>query len=1397
MNNQEFATNEITVIGTVSDNVDQPQAIPVTVNGDSVSVESDGSFSYPLILTEGPNTITIVATDTSGNSNTVTRTVTYTPSVVADTTAPMLIVTSPVNNQEFATNEITVIGTVSDNVDQPQAIPVTVNGDSVSVESDGSFSYLLILTEGHNTITIVATDTAGNSNTVIRTVTYTPPVVADTTAPMLIVTSPVNNQEFATNEISVIGTVSDNVDLPQAIPVTVNGDSVSVATDGSFSYPLILTEGSNTITIVATDTSGNPNTVTRTVTYTPPVVADTTAPMLIVTSPMNNQVFEINEITVSGYATDDSGILSVTVNGDPVSVAADGSFSVVTFLTGGLNSITVIATDASDNHNPATVIRNVTYTPPVVEDTTAPMLVVSTPINGTVHTDYVTVSGFATDDSGIYIVTVNGVPTSLQLSGAFSFDLTLYSGSNHITISAIDNSPQHNSVTLMRNVIYLPVVADTTPPTLIVNQPVSDQTFYTNLITVSGIVSDMSGIQSVTVNGDMIPVAPSGSFSTQLILVEGPTTITVIAADNSPQHNIATVTRTVTYIPIVEDTTPPTLIVNQPTNGTVPINQITLSGTAYDPSGIYSVTVNGNAIAVNPDGSFSTSLILVNGLNVITVNAIDDSPQGNIATVTRTVTYTPPVVEDTTPPTLIVNQPANGTTVYTDHVTVSGSASDSSGIRSVTVNGVSVTLSNGTFGTTVWLNEGDNSIVVSAVDDSSNLNTKTVTRIVNYVILPDTTPPSITISFPTQGMNIISSDNTIHVTGSATDDTGIYSISVNGSVIAVDTSTMPVVFDTIVSLVPGSNTIVANATDNSTNHNTNSISVTINYTLPIVEPGPAYNITLSANPTKLIADGTDTATILAYVTDANGTAVIDGTVVSFTTTDGTLSDAWALTYNGRANVTLTSSLNPCTAVVTASSGSASTTLSIPFEASAPLSGWYWNVNMGIVHSPLTNVKNCSAEISGGVVTIYTTTETAAEIGAAPETTMIIYIDGSTLNITLQNPVVEGDHVTCTVSNILLNNAKLRSNFTITGIGIVESEIDVQFSNNCSLSGYTFLMTQHASIDDVNTSMKYIIANSTMDLTPLDLDENTAQVLQAFVKGAKAGDIVNVSIVLTVPLQWFNSVAGGDENNVWLFMVSDDGVVERLPLFIVSQTSDTVTFGAYTTHFSVFALVGKTPTVPTPTPTPARGGGGGAAAPPALPINVPIDQTTGMVTKTTTLPVEKATLTIPAGTFVKDAEGNPLSTSIITLYTPTTAESVGAIAAYEFGPSGTTFDPAIDLVISYDPADIPAGFTESDLVIRMWDGTAWIDLDTSVDTMAHTATAKVSHFTIFALFAAPPVAPPPVAPTPPVVTPTVPPVTPTPTPPPPFPVVPMVVVLVIVAAVIIVAVAYVMLRRRKA
>ncbi|RZN37168.1 MAG: hypothetical protein EFT35_06655 [Methanophagales archaeon ANME-1-THS] len=224
------------------------------------------------------------------------------------------------------------------------------------------------------------------------------------------------------------------------------------------------------------------------------------------------------------------------------------------------------------------------------------------------------------------------------------------------------------------------------------------------------------------------------------------------------------------------------------------------------------------------------------------------------------------------------------------------------------------------------------------------------------------------------------------------------------------------------------------------------------------------------------------------------------------------------------------------------------------------------------------------------------------------------------------------------------------------------------------------------------------------------------------------------------------------------------------------------------------------TMPEISPTPpvevrGRDSSGGAA--PEAPMNVPIDPATGAVTSTTTLTVDRATLTVPAGAIVKDAEGKPLSTPITMLHTATIAESVGALTAYDFGPSGTTFSPPIDLVIAYDPADIPQGFRESDLVIRMWDGTTWVDLDTTIDTVTHTATAKVSHFTLFALFAVPPAMPTPT----PIVTPAVTlAVTPAPTSTPPvfkLPAMSIVVVVIIalVIAVIIIAGAYRMRRRR--
>jgi hypothetical protein len=89
--------------------------------------------------------------------------------------------------------------------------------------------------------------------------------------------------------------------------------------------------------------------------------ADIISPTLIITSPISDPTVTTPTITVSGTATDDTGVTILTVNGNAVTVESDGSFTTTVSLTNGMNTITVVATDAASNT--ATQSITVTYTP--------------------------------------------------------------------------------------------------------------------------------------------------------------------------------------------------------------------------------------------------------------------------------------------------------------------------------------------------------------------------------------------------------------------------------------------------------------------------------------------------------------------------------------------------------------------------------------------------------------------------------------------------------------------------------------------------------------------------------------------------------------------------------------------------------------------------------------------------------------------------------------------------------------------------------------------------------------------------------------------------------------------------------------------------------------------------
>ena len=213
-----------------------------------------------------------------------------------------------------------------------------------------------------------------------------------------------------------------------------------------------------------------------------------------------------------------------------------------------------------------------------------------------------------------------------------------------------------------------------------------------------------------------------------------------------------------------------------------------------------------------------------------------------------------------TPPTVTITSPPPDFETTDPGLTVTGTASDETGIARVTVNGIGATSNNGfaTWSAVVTLDEGLNSLTVAAVDSLGFADPSAAEQNATLTSVP----PLVTVSFPPA--HSFSDADSLTVTGTATDArSDVASVEVNG--VAATSTDGFATWQAVVPLTVGLNTLTVSAADSSGSEDPNAAEVEVTVAADVsgnaVTFGDGYAIALNGN--------------LAYVVDFEADQLIE------------------------------------------------------------------------------------------------------------------------------------------------------------------------------------------------------------------------------------------------------------------------------------------------------------------------------------------------------------------------------------------------------------------------------------------------------------------------------------------------------------------------------------------
>jgi len=394
------------------------------------------NYTPDVTLPDGEYTVTVAAFDGIKHSA-ASQPVSFS----IDNSAPELI------SLEAARLENNMI--YNGQVSEP-SVDLTINGSSVSFESDTNFTAQQTLVAGDNLFTFVLSDEAGNQTIVSNEVYYNP------ASPEITVLSPTETDWFKPGSTMIIeARVFDlQKDLAEETEanISINGNRLEhsliydQADDGLFGFiplPADLTDGIHDGTISLTDQAGNQGSVSFAIKIdsSPPLLAQAIGDRYFTNAPDTITL----PLTDAGAGIDLTGTI-VTIANTTFEGTASNEADLVTFcstslLLDGTYEVEIIPRDLIGN-------LGTTISFCLVVDTTPPQLTLTSTCEPQTSLTKMIVKGNIADEFPAAVKIYNNQKAAEDFSVAgnyFAKEIDLFSGNNDIMIEAFDEAGNKSS----------------------------------------------------------------------------------------------------------------------------------------------------------------------------------------------------------------------------------------------------------------------------------------------------------------------------------------------------------------------------------------------------------------------------------------------------------------------------------------------------------------------------------------------------------------------------------------------------------------------------------------------------------------------------------------------------------------------------------------------------------------------------------------------------------------------------------------------------------------------------------------------------------------------------------------------------------------------------------------